>query len=141
MIRYASPVIDLLNNFFASTDKKTRDEAMEDLFREYYEQLSSNIRKMDSDPEKLFPFEAFEKELMLCGSFGFLMPPIVIEISQVDAKDVVNMDELCEKMANGEGGESMSLVQGLSDSAQFVYNKRINECIGDLVERGYFQKV
>lgn len=111
------------------------------MLREYYEQLSSNIRKMGSDPEKVFPYDAFKKELKLCGSIGFLMAPMIIENSQVDAKDVSNLDDICEKMANGKDRHTLNIIQGLSDSAQLVYNERVNGLIGDLVEHGYFQKV
>lgn len=94
---------------------------------------------MGSDPETLFPYEAFEEELKLCGNIGFIMAPIIIEISQVDAKDVTDLDELAEQVANGE--KAISLIKGLSGNAQLAYRKRLNECFGDLVEHGYFQKL
>lgn len=140
-MRYASPATDLLYNLFSSTDKKTRDDDFGNLVREYHEQLSNNIRKMGSDPEKIFPYAALENELKLSGNIGFLMTPMLIEISQAEAKDVSNLDEICEEMANGNGEQKLNLIQGLSDSAQLLYNKRLNECIGDLVNHGYFQKL
>lgn len=139
IIRYASPVTDLLNNLISSTDKKTRDEEIGNLFRDYYEQLSSNIGKMGSDPMKLFPYDAFERELKLCGNIAFLMAPMIIEISLAEPKDVSDLDDMSETLANGE--QSLSLIQGLSDNAKLIYHKRINECIGDLIKHGYFQKV
>lgn len=140
IMRYASPTTDLLYNLFSSTDKKARDESFGDLIREYYDQLSSNIRKMGSDPDKLFPYEAFKKELKLSGNLAYLITPMIIEVSLAEAKDVSNLDKMCEELANGNGEQNMNLIQGLSNSAQIIYHKRINESIDDLTRHGYFQK-
>lgn len=129
----------MLNNLWSSTDKKIRDEDFGNLVREYYEQLSCNIRKMGSDPEKLFPYDAFKKELKLSGNIAFLLAPMVLEVSLAEAKDVSNFNEMCENIDNDE--QEWNFIQGLSDSAMLVYKKRLNECIGDLVENGYFQKI
>lgn len=131
----------MLYNLCSSTDKKTRDEEFENFFREYLEQLSNNIRKMGSDPEKLFPYEALKEELKLSGIVGFLLGPMLIEISLAEAKDVTNLDEICDNLASGDGEQKLDLIQRLSGNAQLLYKKRLNDCIGDLVKYGYFQKL
>lgn len=94
---------------------------------------------MGSDPEKLFPYDAFKKELKLSGNIAFLLAPMVLEVSLAEAKDVSNFNEMCENIDNGE--QEWNFIQGLSDSAMVVYKKRLNECIGDLAENRYFQKI
>lgn len=140
-MRYAPPLTDLLYNLFSSTDKKTRDEEFSNYIHDYYDQLSNNIRKMGSDPDKIFPYEAFKKELKLSGNIAFLLTPMLIEISQAESKDVSNLDQMCEEMANGDGELKLNLISGLSDSAKIIYHQRINDSIGDLTRHGYFQKL
>lgn len=94
---------------------------------------------MGSDPDKLFPYDAFKKELKLSGNIGFLLAPMVIEVMLAEAKDVSNFDEMCENIGHGE--QEWNFIQGLTDNAKLEYKKRLNECIGDLVENGYFQKI
>lgn len=95
---------------------------------------------MGSDPDKVFPYETFEEEIKLSGVIGLLMAPIIIEIALVEAKDVTNLDEMFENLANGKQ-EQIALIQGLGADAQLKFEKRINECVRDLVNMGFFRKL
>lgn len=141
MISYSSPTIDLLYNLFSSTDKKTRDADFGHLMREYHNQLSSNIRKMGSDPEKLFPYEAFKAELKSSGNIGFLLVPMLIQVSLAESNAISDLDQLCEESTDANEEKKWDIIQGFSESGQLIFHKRINECIGDLVEHGYFRKL
>lgn len=138
VIRYVSPAIDLLNFIFTSTDKKTRKHHFRDLLRAYYNQLTNNIRKLGSQPEKLFPYEAFINELKECGNFAFLITPLIVQLCVVDPNDVNNLNEICEEST--EDDKQFDLVQGLSKPSQLLFNERILDCIEDLVQFGYYRK-
>lgn len=140
VIRYASPATDFLYNLCGTTDTKIRTENFNDLKREYYDQLASNIRKMGSDPDSLFPYDAFEEELILTGNIALLMAPMNIEMALTDAKDVANLDEIYDNLANGKEQE-LVLTRGLGVEAQLEYEKRLNDCIRDFVGMGLFHKL
>lgn len=140
IIRYASPATDFIYNLCGTSDTETRTKHFDDLKREYHDQLSSNVRKMGSNPEKVFPYEAFEEEIKLSGVIGLLMAPIITEIALVEAKDITNLDEMFENLANGKQ-EQIALIQGLGVDAQLKFEKRINECVRDLVNMGLFRKL
>lgn len=128
--------MDLLYNLFTSTDKKTRETEFGNLIRTYHEQLSENVRKLGSDPDVLFPFETLKNELKSCGNFAVCVVPMLIQICLVDAKDVVDLNE-----AMYEGNEKLDFIQGFSESAQILYDERINDLLEDFTKFGYFHKL
>lgn len=105
------------------------------MIRTYHKQLTLNIRKLGSDPDVLFPYETLKSELKLCGNFAAAISPMLVQICSVDAKDVVNLNEL------GEENQEIDLIQGLSENAQVLYEERINELLEDLAKFGYFHKL
>lgn len=137
-IRYVSPAIDLLNLIFTSTDKNTRKNHLKDLLRTYHNQLTNNIRKLGSQPEKLFPYKAFVTELKKCGNFALSIAPLMIQICVADPNDVNDLDEICEEST--DGNKKFDLVQGLSKHSQSLFNERVCDCIEDLVKFGYYRK-
>lgn len=139
VIRYVSPVIDLLNFIFSSTDKNTRKQHFVELLRTYHDQLTNNIRKLGSEPEKLFPYKALVNELKECGNYAFLMAPILIQVCVVDPSDVSNLDKICEE--DTENDKEFDLIQGFSKRAQTLFNDRVTGCIEDLVQFGYYHKI
>lgn len=133
-----SPAIDLLLILFTATDKSLRKHHFRDLLRAYYDQLTNNIRKLGSDPEKLFPYKALVSELKESGNFAFLVAPLMTQICVVDPNDVTNLDDIYNEST--ENGEKFELVQGLSSRSQILYNERICDHIEDLVKYGYYRK-
>lgn len=136
MIRYSSPATDLLYNLFTSTDKRTREKEFGQLIRTYHKQLSHNIRKLGSDPEVLFPFDALKNELKLCGNFALVIAPMLIEICAVDPKDLIDLNEACN-----DGDQQIELIQGLSKNAQLLYDELINGLLEDLTKFGYYHEL
>lgn len=136
VVRYCSPVIDLHYNIFATTDGELRRKEYKNLMKHYYRSLSTNIRRLGSDPDKLFPASAFEEHLKRFGKFAFMMSPMVVSVMLADPNDVPDLDELSSDVASGKDG--VDLISGLNDENRPIYRKRMNDVFTDLVDLGYW---
>ena len=63
LARCASPVIDLSFLIYACTLKSFRDQYFDEILKTYHSELSNAIRLLGSDPEKLYPWDLFMKEV------------------------------------------------------------------------------
>lgn len=139
VIRYISPAIDLLYNIFTSTSKELRAKEYDNLIQLYHESLSKMVKSLGSNPDELFTLDNLKDELKRCGNYAFLLAPMLISVSLADSSDISNLDEMCDKIADGE--RRHELITGLSDKAQLEYEQRLNDTVEDLVKLGYYQKI
>lgn len=139
VIRYISPAIDLLYNIFTSTSKELRAKEYDNLIQLYHESLSKMVKSLGSDPDELFTLDNLKDELKRCGNYAFLLAPMLISVSLADSSEISNLDEMCDKIADGE--RRHELITGLSDKAQLEYEQRLNDTVEDLVKLGYYQKI
>lgn len=134
LVRYCPPVLDLLYNIFSATDKKFRIDHYDTLLKTYYSTLSDSIRKLGSDPNKLYPYASFEQQLRKMGEFALLTGPLIIQIAIASPKDVGNLDEYAEMV---EKGGTADLINEYDEDTQMQYTKLINDLVTDLVNYGY----
>lgn len=139
VIRYISPAIDLLYNIFTSTSKELRDAEYDNLLQVYHGSLSKMVKLLGSNPDDLFSMDDLRDELKRCGNYAFLLAPMLISVSMADSSDISNLDEMCDKIAEGE--RRHELITGLNEKAQIEYEQRLNDAIEDLVRLGYYQKI
>lgn len=139
MIRYISPAIDLLYNIFTSTDKALREKEYENLLEIYHSSLSRIVKQLGSNPDELFTLANLKEELQICGIYGFLLAPMLISVSLADSTEISNLDEMCDKIAEGE--RRHELITGLNDKAQHEYEERLNDVVDDLIALGYYRKI
>lgn len=139
LIRYISPAIDLLYNIFTSTDKALRQNEYDNLLETYHNALSRMVKQLGSNPDELFTLADLKEELRLCGIYAFLLAPMVLSVSLADSNEISNLDEMCDKIADGENGHEHELITGLNDNAQREYKERLNDVVDDLIELGYYQ--
>lgn len=139
LIRYTSPAIDFLHAIFLSTDKKLRNEDYENLKHFYFSTLTNQIKKLGSDAGKLIGFAEFEEQLKRFGNFVLYFAPLVVPFLHVKPEDLGHMDEISEKLANGE--EAGDFVKGFDEETQKLLDDRLNGIVGDIVEFGYYRKV
>lgn len=139
VIRYISPAIDLLYNIFTSTDKALREKEYENLLEIYHSSLSRIVKQLGSNPDELFTLANLKEELQICGIYGFLLAPMLISVSLADSTEISNLDEMCDKIAEGE--RRHELITGLNDKAQHEYEERLNDVVDDLITLGYYRKI
>lgn len=97
------------------------------------------VKLLGSDPDNLFTFDDLKSEMKRCGNFALVMAPISLQISQADATETTNMDEMFDQMDKGE--TKQEFISGLSVEGQQEYNRRINDVLEDIFELGYYRNL
>lgn len=139
VLRYLSPAIDLLYNIFTSTDAELRNNDYDNLLKLYHDSLSNTVRLLGSMPDQLFTLDDLKDEMKKCGNFALLLAPMLIQVCQADSSEISNLDEMSNKIAEGE--TQQELITGLNEHAQQEYDRRLNGVIGDLIRLGYYHKI
>lgn len=96
------------------------------------------IRRLGSDPDKLFTFDNLLGEMKRYGNYGFVITPIILSVCMADSSHC--LDEVTDEVTDGPCNNK-ELITGFSDGAQIEYENRLNDAIGDLVELGYFSEL
>lgn len=130
--RYGSPALDILYYIFSATDKETRDQHFDNLLHLYYDALSKIVRRLGSDPDKLFTFNDLQNQLKVCGKFAITMPPLLLQVMMADANDVRNLDELCVEMDNSDD-KNATLITGINGKTKAEYTRRIKGLLDDIL--------
>ena len=89
--RCASPVLDLTFMIYACTSQELREGHYDELLKYYYEVLSTQVRALGSDPDKLYSWDLFMSEIKKYSYFGlafsFESTPFII-LAPEDAVDM-----------------------------------------------------
>lgn len=131
--RYCPPVLDLLYNIFSSTDKSFRDQHYTKLLETYHTTLSETIRKLGSDPIKLYSFQQFQQQMQKFGDFALLCAPLIISIRVARPKNN------CDNGENTEKRKKVLLNIHNHEETQTEYSRLINDLLTDLVDYGYIK--
>lgn len=136
LIRFSSPATDLVYNLFSSTDKMLRDKEYSNLINLYYKSLSKTINLLGSNSNELFTYDDLMNELKRFGMYALLLVPMFLGVSLADSSEVPKLDEMFDKVADGDG--RMSLVTDLNADHQLEYDRRLNEVYEDIINLGYY---
>ncbi|KXJ79322.1 hypothetical protein RP20_CCG001259 [Aedes albopictus] len=134
--RYASPVLDLMYFLFTASTKRLRDQHYETFLNVYHQSLSDFLRRLGSDPEKLFPRTALDEQLRQFGRFGLLMAVMLLPIITTKSEDVPDLEEMAEKMESG-ADLAGDMDKFRSESTEDIYKEKIVGCCQDMVRLGY----
>lgn len=88
-----SPALDLSYFLFTCTDKELRDAYYDEFMTEYYASLCIFLRQLGSDPEDLFPFDAFLDQMKRFSVYGVVMTQMVLYLMMSDSDEVVKVGE------------------------------------------------
>ncbi|XP_036341458.1 uncharacterized protein LOC118750842 [Rhagoletis pomonella] len=138
LLRYSSPLTDLMYFLFTCTSKEFRGLYYNDVLNVYYAELVLHINRLGSNPSKLFSREIFEKELHRIGAVGLIFAMIVLPIITIKGDDVPNLEELSEQV---EKGKSRDLKESglLSEANVATYGKRMRDVVIDCINFGYIK--
>lgn len=134
LMRYCSPAIDLLYNLFGITDKEFRARYYDKLIETYYSSLSDTIRRLGSDPDKLFTYADLQSELRQFGDFTLLSAPLLTRARVADADDVCDLDEYAAAI---DKGEKADIFRPFVGDTMATFKKLLNDAIHDIHEYGY----
>lgn len=132
--RYASPVLDVFFFIFSATDKSFRDRHCQNLLKLYHSTLSASIRKMGSDPEKLYSIEKFENDLKKYGPYALIFGVFIIQFCIVDQKNVMDLDEYTELLKDGK---DCNLLIDFDENELFL--ELANDVVEDIFNYGYVE--
>lgn len=132
---YITPALDVVFNVFLSTDKRLRDSEFHNLVHSYHQTLSQTVKLYGSNAEKLFTFNDLQAEIQRIGQFMLLVAPHYMQLAQASSTELAKWNE------NMPDGEQPELYTILSKEAKRTYGEKINEIVGDIVQRGYYRKL
>lgn len=132
--RYCAPVLDVLSIILSSSDKQFRQQHYDALLKAYYSSLCENIRKLGSDPDKLYTWDDFQNQLRKFIGYGLLFALLIIQLRMAGANDIGNVDDFAERI---ERGENIDLVNITDEQTQKEYEILVNDVVADLFDYGY----
>lgn len=132
--RYGSPAFDVLGFIFVSTSKDFRDQHYDEMINIYYDESREMIKRLGSDPDKLFTFADLQNELKRCAPFVLCMTTVFKLVALAHENDFTKMDEYYTKLANGEKSNWLRPDEIRND---FIRTKEINGIISDIIAHGY----
>lgn len=93
---------------------------------------------LGSNPNEMFTYENLQSELKEYGNFALVMASMLIQISQADSNEIVNLDEISDKMAGGECRQE--LITDLKEQSKIIYAQRLSDVIEDIIRLDYYKK-
>ncbi|KAL0122174.1 hypothetical protein PUN28_007132 [Cardiocondyla obscurior] len=132
LARCASPITDLSFLIYACTSKSFRDKYFDEILKMYHTELSNIIKLLGSDPEKLYPWDLFIKEVKEQSVFGVFaaldaIPLCLMDVSEFSLDNAVTGDEAVDC------GDAMHFSYIATASGR----QRIADVIVEAVEKGY----
>ncbi|XP_018403101.1 PREDICTED: uncharacterized protein LOC108780029 [Cyphomyrmex costatus] len=132
LARCASPVIDLSFLIYACTLKSFRDRYFDEMLKMYHSELNNAIRLLGSDPEKLYPWDLFMKEVKEQFVFGVFASLEAIPLCLIDISDSFTIDTAVKSDEAIDVGDAISFSDLTTNGRQ-----RLADVIVHAVEKGY----
>ncbi|XP_014368550.2 uncharacterized protein LOC106718864 [Papilio machaon] len=92
MLKVSNPGIDLMYYIFGGSDEDFRDKHYHQLLDYYHEQLSNALVRLDIDPVKTYPKEAFDSDIKEVEPYGIFVGMMMVPLLTVDAENAPSMD-------------------------------------------------
>lgn len=136
LVRFGSPVIDLYNIIFTSTDKALRDKEYKSLLDHYHHTLTKSIEKLGSSPD-LFTRRDFDEQLKKFATWAVFISVHMLPVALADSRDIPDMDDYS---ANADNDKRADIVPEFDEATQLIYSKRVRGFVGDTYDLGYYLK-
>lgn len=127
-------MLDIVYFLFTSTDKTLRDAHFDEILHIYHDALSVALRRMGSDPERLFSYANFQGELRKFGRYGVLIAPMLVQVVIADPTDIPDLDAMSDERAKSGNHEAQTFISAKTENA---YNQRISDVIRDAERYGF----
>ncbi|KAB0802533.1 hypothetical protein PPYR_04719 [Photinus pyralis] len=123
----ASPAFDILWFIFVCTGQEFRNRHYKQLLEEYYGSMSTLLRQLGSNAEKLLPFDVLMEHLRKFAPYGLY---IAIWIAALNMKESANIPDLYNSSED-------VIINHLSVAPSQAYMTKIRGVISDFIEYGY----
>lgn len=95
LLRYASPVLDVIYFMWTSAREEVRQKRMEDLYHSYLETLNNTLEELGC--EERLTEEEFQKDLKAASDWIIVAICSFLPMMQTESEDVVDMEEMTEE--------------------------------------------
>lgn len=121
----------------SSTEKSLRDRHYTDFLRIYYDSLSEIVRRCGSDPERLFPYDAFVGSLRSHGLYGILEAPLTVALMVADSENVADIDLMAAQAGTVAEEDETGHFVHLNARTEVAYRKRLADVLVDARQYGW----
>lgn len=135
--RFQSPALDLHDVLFTTSDKIFRDHHYKNLIRHYHNTLSESIRRLGSDPEKLFTYADLEAELRKTGNYPMIISIITTLLVIPPSEHIPDLDKPNRDSAGND--EADHTYDPFDEATQQRYRERINGLFTDFIAYGFYK--
>ncbi|XP_031627331.1 uncharacterized protein LOC116343428 [Contarinia nasturtii] len=132
--RHSSPIIDIIYFLFCCTTKELRDNYYEEMLNVYHVNLSTHMRRLGSNPDKLFPFTMLLEHCRKFAKFGLILSTALLPIMTSDDGNQINFDELAEDVKRGKELDENLFATANSRNE---YYARLRDVVIDMIELEY----
>lgn len=133
LARCVSPICDLSFLIYSSTQKPFREQYYDNALKVYHSELSSAIKSLGSDPEKIYPWDLFLKEVKDYFIFGLTFALEAVPFCLLDPSQSFDLDAIVK----GDEAVNIADVWTLSNIATSSGRRRLADVIVHAVENGY----
>ncbi|XP_053670920.1 uncharacterized protein LOC128721218 [Anopheles nili] len=135
VMRYVTPVQDLVYFIFCCTDEAFRRKYYKEMIDIYHRSLSTMLAKLQHDANELFPRSELDKQLQEYGRYGILMGMFLVPMMCTRNEDLPDIEAMAQRMA-----ESKQLNESFfktTESNQDAFAKRMSDVVKDTIRYGY----
>ncbi|KAF2904587.1 hypothetical protein ILUMI_01585 [Ignelater luminosus] len=126
--RLGSPALDLLYFFYTCCPKEIIND-LDCYLQLYYESFSNYLKKLGSDPDKMFPYSVLQRHWKKYAKYGLMMSVLIIHIMLTEKEEAVDFSD------KWEAGEGIATAFDYEIKKVDAYNERIRPIILHFVER------
>lgn len=136
--RYQPLVLDLFDILFTTSDKDFRHNHYDYSIKYYYNALSESIRRLGSDPEKLFSFGDLQSQLRKFGKYPFILGLISAPMVLPKADAIPDINQVGQNADRNNGGNAY--YEPYDEETQSIFHRRVNDLLTDLIDFGFHKK-
>ncbi|EFN66534.1 hypothetical protein EAG_11028 [Camponotus floridanus] len=133
LARWSNPITDLSFLIYSCTLKSFRDQYFDDILKTYHSDLSNVIKSLGSDPEKIYPWDLFMKEVKEFFFFGLVFSLESIPFGLLDPSEAFDLDDIIKN----DEAVNVSDVMTVSNIKTSIGRQRLADVIVHGVEHGY----
>ncbi|XP_063216108.1 uncharacterized protein LOC134527388 [Bacillus rossius redtenbacheri] len=132
IVRCSSPVLDLSFFLYSCTGQELREKHYDGLMREYHTALSELIAELGSNPDRVYPFSAFQKELATYSKYGLYMALESLPMSLLSEEDAPDID-----LIDGDDAVPLEQIWSLKPIKTQAGRLRICNMVKHLMQCGF----
>lgn len=135
VLRYVTPVQDLVYFIFSCTDGEFRRKHYEEMIDIYYGSLSAMLTRLRHDAAELFPRSALDEQLLRFGRYGILMGMFLVPMMCTRNEELPDIEAMAHRMQ--ESNQLNESFFKTTESNKDAYAKRIGDVVKDCIRYGY----